>query len=293
MNQEGEIFLLGGGIVVKRHQHRKCKPVDGPTIPHPGVAGEGRGERQPVMSEDLTNKENQPQLHFSTNNRSKELGQVLARVRYFSGLDPAALKYVIAASIRQSCQAGEILFSEGESCIGLYVVESGWLRAVKVSTTGREQVIRFVGPGDVFNEVGVLTGGVNMIMVEALENSKVIIVRRDMLLDLVNRYPELAKSIIENLAQRVLHAMNLITELSLHTVESRLARYLLDQTSEDCIYRQSWATQAAIAARIGTVPVVINRAFRNLVENGLIDLERDYIHILNRAELQRIAASCE
>jgi hypothetical protein len=85
--------------------------------------------------------------------------------------------------------------------------------------------------------------------------------------------------------------MNLITELSLHTVESRLARYLLDQTTGDCIHRQSWATQAAIAARIGTVPVVINRAFRTLVEDELIDLERDCIHILNHAELQKLAAS--
>ncbi|MBC8503252.1 MAG: Crp/Fnr family transcriptional regulator [Chloroflexi bacterium] len=186
---------------------------------------------------------------------------------YFSAIDKSAMKYLAAASIRTSYDAGQILFIVGEPCIGLYVVESGWLRAVKISTMGREQVIRFVGPGDVFNEVGVLTGGVNLIMVEALEPSIVIIVRRDLLLDLVDRYPVLAKSIIRNLAQRVLYAMNLITELSLHTVESRLARYLLEQSSGNTISRQRWATQATIAARIGTVPVVINRTFRALVEN--------------------------
>ena len=87
--------------------------------------------------------------------------------------------------------------------------------------------------------------------------------------------------------------MNLIVDLSLHPVESRLARFLLEQARGEYIYRKSWATQAAIAARVGTVPVVINRAFRALVEDSLIDLERNRIHILDRAALQRIASGGE
>ena len=245
------------------------------------------------MSEYLNLNQTQLNLHVRKNGHGDRAAEILSGVVYFSSLDSDAMQCVAAASMRQSYDAGQIVFAEGEPCIGLYVVESGWLRAVKISASGREQVIRFVGPGDVFNEVGVLTGGVNVITVEALEPASVIIVCRDVLLDLVDRYPSLSKSIIENLAQRVLYAMNLITELSLHTVESRLARYLLEQSSGDCINRQSWATQAAIAARIGTVPVVINRAFRALVESELIDLDRDCINILNRAELQRIAATCE
>ncbi|MBC8331696.1 MAG: Crp/Fnr family transcriptional regulator [Anaerolineae bacterium] len=225
---------------------------------------------------------------------NQKLGKILSQVPYFSGLDSAAMRCVISASIRQVYRAGQIVFMEGEPCIGLYVVEKGWLRAVKTSGSGREQVIRFVGPGDAFNEVGVLTGGVNVVMVEALENASVVIVQREILLSLVDHCPTLAKSIIENLASRVLYAMNLVTELSLHPVESRLARFLLEQAAgQDTISRKSWATQAAIAARIGTVPVVINRAFRGLIECKLIDLERNQIHILDRAELERRAFSGE
>ncbi|MBC8503982.1 MAG: Crp/Fnr family transcriptional regulator [Chloroflexi bacterium] len=218
---------------------------------------------------------------------------LLAKVPYFSDLDSTALKHVSAATIQQTFAAGQFIFMEGDPCIGLYVVESGWLRAVKVSATGREQVIRIVGPGDVFNEVGVLTGGVNVVTVEALEPSTVIIIQRDLLLELVDHYPTLAKSIINNLAHRVLYAMNMVTDLSLHSVESRLARFLVEEAEGDTINRKKWATQAAIAARIGTVPVVINRAFRNLVEENLIELERDQIQILNHVELQKIASSNE
>jgi len=219
--------------------------------------------------------------------------KLLSKISYFSELDLAALKYVCAATIHQTFETGQFPFMEGEPCIGLYIVESGWLRAVKISSTGREQVIRFVGPGDAFNEVGVLTGGVNVVTVEALEPSKLLIVQRKELLNLVDVYPSLAKSIIENLAHRVLYAMNLVTDLSLRSVESRLARFLIEEADANTINRKKWATQAAIAARIGTVPVVINRAFRSFVENDLIKLKREKILILDPVELEKIASSNE
>ncbi len=218
---------------------------------------------------------------------------LLSKISYFSGLDSDALKHVSAATIQQDYEAGQFTFMEGEPCIGLYIVKSGWLRAVKISSAGREQVLRFVGPDEVFNEVGVLTGGVNVVSVEALEASEVLIVQREKLLNLVDKYPSLAKSIIENLAHRVLYAMNLVTDLSLRSVESRLARFLIDEADANTINRKKWATQAAIAARIGTVPVVINRAFRAFVEDNLIELEREKILIVDHDELQKVALSNE
>ena len=223
----------------------------------------------------------------------EEVINLISTIPYFSDLDSVALKQVSEATIQQSYETGQFTFMEGEPCIGLYVVKSGWLRAVKISSAGREQVLRFVGPGEVFNEVGVLTGGVNVVSVEALEPSKVLIVQRKELLNLVDKYPSLAKSIIENLAHRVLYAMNLVTDLSLRSVECRLARFLIEEADANTINRKKWATQAAIAARIGTVPVVINRAFRAFVEDNLIELRREKILILDYDKLQEIALSNE
>lgn len=223
----------------------------------------------------------------------KEVIKLLSQISYFSELDSTALKHIATATIQQTYETGQYTFMEGEPCVGLYIVKSGWLRAVKISSAGREQVIRFVGPGESFNEVGVLTGGMNVVSVEALEPTELLIVQRKVLLNLVDKHSSLAKPIIENLARRVLYAMNLVTDLSLRSVESRLARFLLEEADANTINRKKWATQAVIAARIGTVPVVINRAFRAFVEDNLIELERDKILILNHAELQKIALSNE
>jgi CRP/FNR family transcriptional regulator len=218
---------------------------------------------------------------------------VLSEISYFSELDSSALKLISEATLQQTYEEGEFIFMEGQPCIGLYIVEYGWARAVKISAAGREQIIRFVGPEDVFNEVGVLAGGVNVVTVEALEPVKLLIIQRDTILDLVEKYPKLAKTLIENLAKRVLYAMNMVVSLSLHPVESRLARFLLSQAKDDIISRKKWTTQAFIASQIGTVPVVVNRAFSSFVENNLIELKRDQIQILNRQELQKIASFSE
>jgi CRP/FNR family transcriptional regulator len=215
--------------------------------------------------------------------------KTLSGISYFSELDDQALDMIYQVTLHHKYQEGQVVFCEEEACIGLYVVLSGWARAVKISADGREQVIRIVGPGDVFNEVGVLTGGVNVVTVEALEDLEVLIIQRESLLGFVDKYQSLAKTLIENLAKRVLYAMNLVTDLSLHTVECRLARYLLQQSEGNMIQRKKWATQAVIASRIGTVPVVVNRAFRSFVEKNLIQLERDYIQINAPRELMKVA----
>lgn len=215
--------------------------------------------------------------------------RVLATIPSFAGLDAASLEALAQIAIRRDYAAGQVVFLEGEPCTGLYVVQVGWLRSVKISPTGREQVIRIVGPGESFNEVGVFAGGVNHVTVEALEPARLWILLREQLLQSIERHPRLAQALIRNLAQRSLHLMSLIEDLSLRTVESRLARLLIEQASDEVVHRRRWSTQAEMAARLGTVPDVLNRALRSLVEAGLIEIDRHKITILDRQGLEEKA----
>jgi len=77
-----------------------------------------------------------------------------------------------------------------------------------------------------------------------------------------------------------------VEDLSLRTVEARLARFLLEQATGGVLRRQRWATQAEMAARLGTVPDELNRALRSLAEEGLIQVKRHQIQILDRQGLE-------
>ena len=46
-----------------------------------------------------------------------------------------------ARTVRKLFSAGELLFSEGEPCNGLYIIARGKIRIFKTSMSGREQVL--------------------------------------------------------------------------------------------------------------------------------------------------------
>ncbi len=199
------------------------------------------------------------------------------------------MKQISRAAHCHIYDAGQVILLEGEPCVGLYIVESGWLKAVKIGQDGREQVLHTLGPGEVFNAVSVFTEVPNQATVTALETSRVWIIRREVLLSMMDEYPALARQVVKDLAGRVMHLVRLVEDLSLRPVEARLARLLLDQAQGDVVLRQRWATQSEMAARLGTVPDVVNRALRKLAEAGLIHVERHQIRILNKDGLTIIA----
>jgi CRP/FNR family transcriptional regulator len=219
--------------------------------------------------------------------------RILKAVSYFSNLDEAALKLVAQSAVRRSFDPEQVILLEGEPCAGLYIVESGWLKAVKISLDGREQVLQTLKPGDVFNAISVFTEAPNQATVTALETSQVWLVRREALLLLMDERPSLARQVVKDLAGRVIYLIQLVEDLSLRSVEARLARLLLEQAQGESVPRRRWATQAELASRLGTVPDVVNRALRKLAELGMIHVERHQIQILNREGLKTIAQLVE
>ncbi len=219
-----------------------------------------------------------------------DAARVLRAVPAFAGLEPSTLEFVARKAIPRHYAAGEVLFLEGEPCAGLFIVEHGWLKAVKSAPSGREQIIRIVGSGELFNEVEVFAGVPNQTTVMALEPSEVCAISYQEMRLLMQEHPDFARIINENLARRVLQLLALVEDLSLRSVEARLARVLMESAAGDEVPRRRWATQAEMAARLGTVPDVLNRALRTLVEEGLIELDRRRIKIVNPQKLASKAA---
>ena len=130
----------------------------------------------------------------------------------------------------------------------------------------------------------------NPVTILALESTDLWFIARESLTLLQERYPGLTRVIARNLARRVLALVDLVEDLSLRTVEMRLARQLLTNAQGNAVQREAWATQAEISARLGTVTYVLNRTLRGLEEEGLIRVERDEITIL---DVEGLAARAE
>ncbi|MEZ4681328.1 MAG: Crp/Fnr family transcriptional regulator [Caldilineaceae bacterium] len=213
----------------------------------------------------------------------------LAQTPFFQDMDAVLLQRLAAQGRWQTYGAGGVIFLEGETAPGFYVVDHGWIKVVKMSPEGREQILYFWGAGDLFGGMSVFVNQPAPATAIALEATGLWLLPRASVQQLLVDEPTMALRIIEFMAQRLSDMIDLVAELALHPVMARLARRLLEQSVDDVIQRHRWATQAEIAARIGAAPDVINRALRVLVEEGIIELSRQQIRIIDRARLEEKA----
>ncbi|MEW5938635.1 MAG: Crp/Fnr family transcriptional regulator, partial [Chloroflexota bacterium] len=213
---------------------------------------------------------------------------LLKRLRTFEflrGLDESALARLAESATWKIFPPDAVVFWEGEVESNLFYLQYGSLKVLKASPDGREQVLRFIGAGEVFNEIGVLARKPNPATAVALEESGLWLIPRHALDKIVTDHPQVALQIIENMADKIIGLVTLAADLSLKTVEARFAKLLLDSAEGDAIERRRWTNQTELAARLGTVPDVLSRVIRELTKAGLIEMDKQSIRIMDHAAL--------
>ena len=101
------------------------------------------------------------------------------RSAFFDTLAADDLAALAGAMFQRSYPAGQIVLLEGAASSVLYVVQAGRLKLFKTSSRGREQVLRLLRPGDMFNEVAVFDEGPNPASAQAIEDCTLYLLRRD------------------------------------------------------------------------------------------------------------------
>lgn len=228
----------------------------------------------------MSNTGSHPTVQFSP------MVEILSRVPYLTGLDPAIFTALAQVANRRRLDAGNIISWEGDPCAGLFVVESGAVKILRMSKEGREQIVHIAHAGETFNDVAALDGGPNPATTIALSDVVVWCIPRPDLERLVHRYPPLAWALIASMARRTRQLLGLVEDLSLRSVKSRLARLLLKQAQANEGDRAPrLLTQEEMASRLGTVREMVGRSLRSLAADGIIQFDRHRIAILDAERL--------
>ncbi|PKO13369.1 MAG: hypothetical protein CVU39_19385 [Chloroflexi bacterium HGW-Chloroflexi-10] len=209
----------------------------------------------------------------------------LSKMHHFDILPAEALEVIIAAAIPRHFKGGQVIYLEGEPANFVYILEHGWVKATRMTPEGREQGLLFLHPAEIFGDIAVFTGTTYPGTTTALEDVDAWALPSETLLLLVKRYPDLALGIIRKLSERVLYYIGLVEDLSLRSVEARLASTLLrnaELRNEQLIVpRREWTTFDEMAVRLGTVRDVLSRAMKTLEVEGYLKVEKQTIVILD------------
>jgi CRP/FNR family cyclic AMP-dependent transcriptional regulator len=188
------------------------------------------------------------------------------------------------------------VFGEGETCTGLYVVESGHIRIFKSSAGGREQVLSIDGPGSSVAELPVFDGGSYPASVTAVDDATLLFVSKQDFQSLCLAHPEVALKVLRVVGARLRRLVGIIEELSFTTVRHRLASFLLrlakkegKRTSEGVEIVMPVSNQE-LASQIGTVRELVSRNLSRLQGEGIIKIDGRTVIVCNlkalEAELQ-------
>lgn len=200
----------------------------------------------------------------------------LASVALFSGLSPEEVRLLAARFVRRHFSAGELLFSEGDPCRGLYIIDSGRLRIFKSSASGREQVLAVEGPGSSVAELPVFDGGPYPASVSAVDDAQILFISRQDLRAFCLEHPEVALKMLAVVGARLRRLVGIIEELSFTTVRQRLVAALvrLAQTAgkrtDHGIEFELPGSHQEMAHQLGTVRELVSRNLMRLQAEGLV-----------------------
>lgn len=218
-----------------------------------------------------------------------KLTDFLQSTPYFSNLaSKNELERVSKYVSEKMVEKGELIFTEGEQPQALYFVVSGAIKLFKTSPEGKEQIFGIVYSGSSFNDVAVFDGGRNPLSSQAMVTSSLYIIRKSDIEIILKEHSNVAVNVSKVLAGQVRQLGGLVEDLSFKTVTGRVAKILIENSTDGNRERQR-LTQQDMAAIAGTAREVVGRSLKSLEDEGVIKMERHRIIIKDIDMLKGIA----
>lgn len=199
--------------------------------------------------------------------------RLLRRVPLFSSLTEEEIGEMFDVARERGYPKNSVILFEDDPGDALYVVVGGRVKVVLIGEDGKEVILSVLKDGDFFGEMALIDDEPRSAHVIAMEDTDLLVLRREDFQRCLEGQPRMALSLLRALSGRL-----------------RKAEFLLELAEEgdgETISRN--VTHRTIAQMIGSSRETVSRTFRNLADNGLIEVSQQAIVIRDREGLKRTA----
>ena len=216
-----------------------------------------------------------------------DLPRYLSVLPLFGDMQPAELQ----ALARQGCQLhrmgrGETVFRVGQACDAFHVVVTGQVKLYALAPSGAEKVIELVGPGNSFGEALMFTDRPHIVNAQTLSECLLLSISKAAVMEEIARDPQFALRMLAGVSRRLHGLIRDVESYCLHSGIQRVIGFLLSEQEEDyedgdTLTVSLPVSKATIASRLSLTPEYFSRVLHELEAEGLIQIDRRDIRILN------------
>lgn len=208
---------------------------------------------------------------------------------FWNDLDDKAKQTMCQQSALFSYPKGAAIH-DGQECTGVILVKSGCLRVYLLSETGKEVTLYRLNPGDIcmLSASCILQSITFDVFVDAEEDSECLILSSSAFSAVAENYPAVKIFALETAVSRFSDVMWVMQQILFMNFDRRLAIFLLDEmarTGDDTLH----LTHEQIARNMGSAREVVSRMLKYFSSEGMTEVSRKGIKILNKQALQQLA----
>jgi len=217
-------------------------------------------------------------------------------VRKFSGLktlNTEELEQISKNKTSLSFQKGELIFDEGEYLKGVYCVRHGISKLTKLSSNGKDQIIKFVSNGEVLGQRSTIANEPTNLKAIALNDMEVCFIPKNYFLENIKKNPRFSMEMLQDLAHELKEADDVIVNMSQKPVKQRIAETILHLENSFGLDEEGFLlirlSREDISNIVGTATESCIRLLSTLKKEGLISTSGKRIMITNKETLQQVA----
>ncbi len=184
--------------------------------------------------------------------------------------------------------AKDTIFAPGDPDGQLYFVASGTVRLYKIYGDYKEATVALLKDGDVFGELSLQQGSWQTAYALALTDARVIVVRKDMMAQIVKRDPALAMKLFASFSERLKQSEEVMDSLLQREVSARLAALLQNlgerfgEADGAGTVIELRLTHQDLASMIASTREAVSKVMSEFQRAGLIEVRNRRIHLSPR-----------
>jgi CRP-like cAMP-binding protein/CheY-like chemotaxis protein len=226
--------------------------------------------------ESRLNKKNKQKAFYS-----KSLEQLSGLIGNTTGLH-ALHKLVADRKVRQ-IKKKQVIYYEGDNVTGIFLVIQGKVKTVKLNEDGRQLMTGIYGTEEYFGITSLLLQEPYAETAEAMEDTTICLLPKEMMEELLNQYPDLGRKFIKILSNHLLDKEEQLMQLAYHSVRKRLSEVLIrlaKQEKDDApvVLKISRDNLAALA---GMATETVSRILSDFKEENIIERKGSQIQIMD------------